>query len=202
MKEKTSKIIRVIVAFCIVVSMSCQLCACSKKPELPDKSDMLMQIIIYKEKAKFTSAFEICRQMKEYNYISDSDLESYEKNYKINSFICSYIASVTKNLKKELKDPNSLVVYGVQTEMYDTDKENLRITIRLDYGAKNSFGGMVRDSYVYRYVVDDTRDYWDDVKYAVEHHEIKKESQLNAIVNGTAEYDIVLVEELSKILGR
>ena len=209
MKRYLSKVLRVIVVFCIMVSMSCQLCACSKKTELPakselpDKSDMLLQIIQYKEQAKFTSAFEVCRKMKEYNYITDYELASYEKDYKINSFVCSRIRYVVDHLKKELKDPNSLVIYGVKTEMSDKtepwDKgEKTRIKITFDYGAKNSFGGMVRENYVYHYVVTDGKDYWDDVKYAVEHHEINKESQLDAIINGTAEYDIVGADELSK----
>lgn len=208
MKRGLSKVLKVIVVLCIMVSMSLLICACNKTATtttttLPDKSDMLLQIIQYKEQAKFTSAIEVCRKMKEYDYITDYELASYEKDYKINSFVCSRIRYVIDNLKKELKDPNSLVVYGVRTEMSDKtepwDKgEKTRIKFTFDYGAKNSFGGMVRDTYIYHFVVTDGKDQWDDVKYAVEHHEINKESQLNAIINGTADYDIVGVEELPK----
>ena len=190
MKRSMSKVIRVIVAFCIVVSMAFQLCACSNKTEvtttveLPDKQDMFNQIDEYKAQAKFTSAIELYRQMKEYDYISDKDLEFYEKKYIINSFICCWTESTIKELKGQLKDPNSLVIYGLEIRMFEN---NGLINIMLDYGATNSFGGMVRDTYINQLEV--SEDQWDEWEYAVQNHEINKDSQFDAFINGTAEYD-------------
>ena len=196
MKKYLSKVLRIIVAFCIVVSMSFQLGACSNKTgvttvELPNKQDMFNQIDEYKAQAKFTSAIELYRQMKEYDYISDKDLEFYENQYVINSFICCWAESTISYLKEDLKDPHSLVVYGIKTEMLDDGKErdDVVITVTLDYGAKNSFGGMVRDNYTRHYNVSVTLDNWDKVEYAVKNHELNKESQFDAIINGTAEYN-------------
>lgn len=192
MKRCLSKILRVIVVFCIMVSMSWQLCACSGKTEevLPNKQDMLDQIDEYKDQAKFTSVIELYRKLKLYDYISDDDLKFYEKKYEINSFVCYWIESSIEHLKEELKDPYSLVVYGVKIEMCDDeDYDDVVIELTLDYGAKNSFGGMVRENYSHLYDVSFNKDRSDDVKYAIDNHEITKESQFDAIINGTAEYD-------------
>lgn len=55
------------------------------------------------------------------------------------------------NLKKTLKDPSSLTLYKISTNVKSQKRNNeveYVYEVTLDYGARNSFGGMVRDDYV------------------------------------------------------
>jgi len=56
-----------------------------------------------------------------------------------------YNAFSYKNLKAQLKNPNSLVIYSISVkgDVYDGTEH---FDIIFDYGATNSFGGMVRDT--------------------------------------------------------
>jgi hypothetical protein len=57
------------------------------------------------------------------------------------SLVTSGRKSYQEYFNKILKDPNSLQIYD---EKYVVDEENKKVTWTIDYGAKNSFGGMVR----------------------------------------------------------
>lgn len=197
-----SKVIRVMVAFCLVVSIPCQICACSKKIEtttetttiqittLPDKQEMFHQISEYEDQAKFTSAIELSRQMYEYNYISADSLEYDEKLYIVNSFMCYSAEYAIGKIKEVLKDPHSLVVYGMTVKLKDSEYGyGPMFVITLDYGATNSFGAMVRDNYTVTQSAVGKKEDWEALEYVVKNHQIKKESQFEAILNGTAEYD-------------
>ena len=70
--------------------------------------------------------------------------------YKVSVYAVNYnnLLSATKSkLKDMLKDPSSLKVYHIWRG-YDSDGDP---TIVLDYGAKNSYGAMVRDDYCIGY---------------------------------------------------
>ena len=57
-----------------------------------------------------------------------------------------------RELKKQLKDPSSLVINDIKFYYGDYDEETMTMSyaaLKLDYNAKNSFGGSVRDKYVY-----------------------------------------------------
>jgi hypothetical protein len=57
-----------------------------------------------------------------------------------------------------LKNPNSLVIYSVTfTAKYDSTYYFFEI--KIDYGATNSFGGMVRDTYETTKTVDYAKNY-------------------------------------------
>ena len=198
MEKNLSKVISLMVAFCIVVSMPCLLCACSKKTKttteqtttLPDKEDMFHQIHEYEDQAKFTSAIELYRQMHEYNYIPADTLDINEKFYLVNSYMCHCAEYAIKKLKERLKDPHSLVVYGMNVELRDSKYGYGPVfDITLDYGATNSFGGMVRDDYTVSFTTGKGAEDWEALEYIVKNYEISKESQFEAIINGTAEYN-------------
>ena len=198
MERYLSKVIRVMVAFCIAVSLPCQLCACSKTTEttteqttsLPDKQDMFHQIHEYEDQANFTSAIELYRQMYEYNYIPADTLDINEKFYLVNSYMCHCAEYAINSLKERLKDPHSLVVYGMEVELRDSKYGYGPVyDITLDYGAANSFGGMVRDDYKTSFTTGRKDDDWEALEYIVKNYEINKESQFEALINGTAEYN-------------
>lgn len=193
MKKYFSNILKEILTLCIVVCMPLQICACNKTEitttPLPDKQEMIDQIHEYEKQAKFTSAIEIYRQMHEYGYITDADLDKQEKQYYINSYMCNVANFAIKHLKEELKDPHSLVVYGMDFELCEYDESGMIISITVDYGATNSFGGMVRDDYIKRFCTTERPEHWDDTLYIITHTDLSKESQFEAIINEEAEYD-------------
>lgn len=105
-------------------------------------------------------------------------------------------------LKEQLKDPNSLVIYG--TNIWAEEGSDY-FTIELDYGAKNGFGGMVRDNYSHEYklteneknIIYQTLKEWmdsngatiDDAAYYLSGNAyIAYDSIYEAIVNGTQTY--------------
>lgn len=58
--------------------------------------------------------------------------------------------AIENYFNENLKDPSSLVVYSKKVvENYSTSR-----WVRLDYGAKNSFGGMIRET-EYFYIIGD-----------------------------------------------
>lgn len=70
-------------------------------------------------------------------------------------FVCFSLISCDKNmsavekyLKDTLKDPESLVIYSESSVF-----ENAGVALlKVDYGAKNSFGGMVRKTYYFKII--------------------------------------------------
>jgi hypothetical protein len=196
MKKNTSKIIRVMVAFCIVVSMSLQICACNKTAPLPDKQEMFKQIHEYEDQAKFTSALELHRKMCEYGYITAEQLKEEEKYYLVYSYRCKLIKFAVDGLKDTLKDPHSLVIYGVKAEIDESrskksNDNEVIIQITLDYGAKNSFGGMVREEYQRIIGTNIDLEHRDNIQYILDISflMVDKESQFTAIIKEEAEYD-------------
>ncbi len=130
-------------------------------------------------------------------------LKTQEERTQRNYIVCRYATMAVNDLKNQLKDPGSLVIYAMHLHEDESDPTKLRITF--DYGAKNSFGGMVRDEYVASYTVSESeRDAIyqslkafmdekgatskDSVRYLCGNYNITEESQYEAIVNGTATY--------------
>jgi len=70
-------------------------------------------------------------------------------------FVCFTFVSCDKNLEavkiylgQTLKDPNSVVIYSKQVVF-----DNSGVTIlKVDYGAKNGYGGMVRSTYYFKII--------------------------------------------------
>lgn len=155
------------------------------------------------DNAKFTDAIKIYRELAKYNY-NDPDfgndaLAIRETRYTNQKIACKYFSYTVDSLKSKLKDPNSLVVYSMRI---DSNSPKGQITIIFDYGAKNGFGGMVRDTYTYTYALanydmetihEANKEHMDSVdcgkddvgKYLAGNYHIYKESQFNAIVAGT-----------------
>lgn len=52
--------------------------------------------------------------------------------------------AIQEHYKSVLKDPESFQVHSM--ELLSTEDDGLTKLYKLDYGAKNSFGGMVRDT--------------------------------------------------------
>lgn len=207
MKNNISKITRVMVAFCIVVSMSLQICACQKTEPLPDKQEMFKQIHEYEDHAKFKSAIELYRKMGEYGYLTAEDVKEYEKYYFIKSFTCYIAIFAIDGLKGTLKDPHSLVVYGMKAEIdEERSKKNdneVIIQITLDYGAKNSFGGMVREKYQRIIGTSIDLEHRDNIQYILDLSSlmVDSESQFDAIIKGEAEYDTWALNRKDQIMS-
>ena len=55
-----------------------------------------------------------------------------------------YEKAIQEHYKSVLKDPESFQVHSI--ELHSTEDDGLTKLYKLDYGAKNGFGGMVRDT--------------------------------------------------------
>jgi hypothetical protein len=63
-----------------------------------------------------------------------------------------YVLESFRQLKKLLKDPDSLVIHEDIDVIIKLDKsdDNLHYYVYFDYGARNGFGGMERDTAIFR----------------------------------------------------
>ena len=159
----------------------------------------------YEANAKFADAIKIYRKLNEYGF-KDPDFGSRstvrETRYTNQSVACKYFSWTVNSLKSQLKDPTSLVVYSMNI---DSNSPSGEIVIKFDYGAKNSFGGMVRDTYTKTYTLSESekeavyqanKTHMDSIgrtkedvgKYLSGNFQIYKASQYNAIVAGTSNY--------------
>ena len=177
-----------------------------QKPTQEEMQQMFDKAENYEANAKFKDAIEIYRQLNEYGF-DDPDFGSRskdvrERRYTNQSVACKYFSLTVSSLKSQLKDPNSLVVYSMNI---DYDSPSGKITIEFDYGAKNSFGGMVRDEYTKTYTLPESdkekiyqanKEHMDSIgstkedagKYLSGNFHIFKTSQYDAIVAGTSNY--------------
>ena len=122
---------------------------------------------------------------------------------------CGTIDRAVTKLRKELKDPDSLVVEKMQAynvKDYDEiDPNKYSFKMEIIYRAKNSFGGYVRESIVYemtltesekkalltsakRVEIDEKSAVWQNWRSDA----ASQQEEVDAVVNGTAIYDISL----------
>lgn len=94
------------------------------------------------ESAKFKSAIKLYREVFKHNSLIDKKtIHDKEYDYVIQSVLCYYFKLFVNSIKRDLRDPNSMAIYVINVK-YEDSKDKL--TIQLDYGAKNGFGGMAR----------------------------------------------------------
>ena len=129
----------------------------------------------------------------------DEALAIREKRYVHQKILSKYYESAVRDLKKQLKDPGSLTIYSMTI---DHNTPQGKLTVIFDDGAKNSFGGMVRDKFSQTYtlaeyekteVYEANQEHMDRLgltkedagRYLAGNLHISKDSQFAAIVNGT-----------------
>lgn len=113
--------------------------------------ELYLQAVECEKTAKFKSAIEIYRELYSYGYSDegysgkslDEALALREQNYACQKLLCYIHEGGVRVIKKQLKDPNSLEIYGSKL----STSEKYGYIMEYDYGARNSFGGMVRDTY-------------------------------------------------------
>ena len=216
----TKKILCVIVLMLMLV---CVLASCNDSEPLetdPPQTDppktvptqaelenMYQQASNFEENGKFKSAIELYRELYSYGFTDpdfghnglDKALAIREKRYVHQKILSQYYEFTVRNLKGQLKDPGSLVIYSMSI---DHNSPQGQLTVVFDYGAKNSFGGMVRDKFSKTYtlteyekteVYETNQNHMDGLgltkedagQYLAGNLHINTESQYNAIVNGT-----------------
>ena len=207
-----------ILLFVMLSLIACLLCSCqnatdSTNAQIPTQAELeeiFEMAQEYENNGKFKSAIELYRQLASYEFYDpdfgsqgiEKALQIRETRYLHQKILSKYYEYSVSDLKKQLKDPNSLVVYSMSLDHYSPKG---KIIVVFDYGAKNSFGGMVRDKYTKTYTLSEYEK--DDIYQASKTHmdsigrtkddagtylagnlHIHKESQFNAIVNGTNDY--------------
>ena len=113
------------------------------------------------EEGAWGGAYFLLEDLIEHGYYTEytSKMESLEHKYRITDLVNSTINYA--GLKLNLKNPNSLVIYSVTftANVSSYDPSRYIFEIKIDYGATNSFGGMVRDTYETTKTVDYAKNY-------------------------------------------
>ncbi len=203
-----------LLAILLVFAMCIGLCACGGNegnPTQEELEEMYQQAKEYENNAKFDEAIKLYRTIFIHNF-SDPDysdktpeevLEIKEHNFILQTIACKYfeyaIWLFNDEIVERLKDPDSLKIYGLTIEEDEANSD--RFYVVFDYGAANSFGGMVRDSFEAPYILED-----DEIKliygcmdssnrtaaeYLVGNYywrTIYSDTQKEAIISGTATY--------------
>ena len=173
--------------------------------------EMYDQAQKYEANANFDKAFEIYEILYE-NEFPDKDFsskglegafETRKGRYTRDAIVCQMYEYAVRSLKSVLKDPNSLQVHGILMSVNSYNSSKIDMTI--DYGAANSFGGIIRDEYICSYtlsasqredIYESLKDFMDgrgdtsakSADYLVGNYNIYKQSQYDAIVAGTCSY--------------
>lgn len=102
----------------------------------------------YYNTARFAEAIDTWQDLYDGSGCDEKFFNDKKNDAEANSILCQYISLAISELRGKLKDPSSLIIYDATiTNSYD---ENYSFTIQFDYGAKNSFGGMVRNTFTSR----------------------------------------------------
>ena len=113
------------------------------------------------EEGAWGGAYFLLEDLIEHGYYTEytSKMESLEHKYRITDLVNSTINYA--GLKLNLKNPNSLVIYSVSVtaNVSSYDSSRYIFEIKIDYGATNSFGGMVRDTYETTKTMDYAKNY-------------------------------------------
>lgn len=130
-------------------SSNTQATASTKVPTASEVKDMESRAKSFWKKGKFTDGIEIIRRLEKSNspHFTENDKKYWETKYKYYSLQCYLCNQAVQKLRNMLKDPKSLVLYGCRFTFYGSDS----VTIVLDYGGTNSFGGMERDTFRYEW---------------------------------------------------
>ena len=209
---------KILCVILFILALICMLASCNDNETLTNETvetvptqaeleNIYQQASAFEKNGKFKSAIELYRKLHSYGFTDpdfgdnglDGALEIREKRYVHQKIISKYYETAVSDLKRQLKDPGSLVVYSMAI---DNNSPQGKLTVIFDYGAKNSFGGMVRDKFSKTYtlaeyekteVYETSQDHMDSLRltkedagqYLAGNRYINKESQFNAIVNGT-----------------
>lgn len=216
-----------IVAFILAICLCVGLCACGGNgpsvthettehiPTQEEIKSMYQRAKDYEANARFDEAINLYRTVFKYGF-SEHDygsktpedvLEIKESNYILQKISCEYFGYAiwlfNDEIVKRLKDPDSLKIYSLTIE---GDKSNPdRFYVVFDYGAANSFGGMVRDTFEAPYTLKDEqvkeiyeaeKEFIDSkgctaAEYLVGNYywcTIYSDTQKEAIINGRATY--------------
>ncbi len=216
-----------LLAILLVFAMCIGLCACGGNegnptpetsehiPTQEELEEMYQQAKEYENNAKFDEAIKLYRTIFIHNFsapdYSDTTpeevLEIKERNFILQTIACKYfeyaIWLFNDEIVKRLKDPDSLKIYGLTIEEDEANSD--RFYVVFDYGAANSFGGMVRDSFEAPYTLEDdeikliygcNQDFMDSrnctaAEYLVGNYywcTIYSDTQREAVISGTATY--------------
>ena len=147
------KITSILIVFCTLLGLFCFSGCNSEKtsePSEPEKANEEIELeraLQLAEEKAWGGAYLLLDDLMERGYYLDykDKRDDIYEDYLIAEAI--YQAFSFKNLKDKLKNPDSLVIYNVHiTAKMSENGDYYYFKIIYDYGASNSFGGMVRDT--------------------------------------------------------
>ena len=167
------KFLSIVLALVIVLG----LCACggndvNPTPEttehIPTQEEleaMYQQAKNYEVNARFDEAIKLYRTLHQYGFADpdysgkglDEVLAIREERYVLQAISCQYFEYAlwlfNDEIVKNLKDPDSLIIYSLTLKEDESNPDRFKVVF--DYGATNSFGGMVRDTFEAPYSLTD-----------------------------------------------
>lgn len=160
------KITSILIVFCTLLGMFCfSSCNSAKtnEPSEPEKAKEEIELeraLQLAEEGAWGGAYLLLDDLMERGYYLDykDKRDAIYEDYLIAEAI--YRALSFKNLKDQLKNPDSLVIYNVYITAEKSEYGDYYIfAITYDYGASNSFGGMVRDTIDSSYTTKEAQKY-------------------------------------------
>ena len=175
----------------LTIVFSCLLCACgaSEKKKSPEElNQMYEQARALSKSGKFKSAFEMYKEIYAYggsganlgypDKAPDEAIKLLEGWYYGKSVWCYSLSLWVSSKKKSLIDPNSLAIYSISIDRQNIDyyRSNCIYKYYIEYGAKNSFGGMNRKTDYY-YIT--RSDIYKDIERIYELHNLGEKGYNN-----------------------
>lgn len=106
-------------------------------------AELKRQAANYDNNAQFVEAVDAWQKLYDGGGCDKEFLNARKNDARNDTIKCKYVSLAIEELRDKLKDPNSLAIYGAK--IINTYDENYSFMVQFDYGATNSFGGMVRD---------------------------------------------------------
>ena len=159
------KPIILLLIICILFTMFC-LGSCNStqdEPSLPQKTKQEIELeraLELAEEGAWLGAYCLFNDLISRGYYTEYEEKrsALYEDYLIAQAI--YQAFHFKNIKENLKNPNSLVIYNINITVEKSKySDSYYFAITYDYGASNSYGGMVRNTVTSSYSTSEAQKY-------------------------------------------
>ena len=138
------KVLCLLLTFVLLIGMT----ACKKTLSEEEAKELEDKGWEYYNTARFAEAIDTWQELYDGSGCDEKFFNDKKNDAEANSILCQYISLAISELRGKLKDPSSLIIYDAT--ITNSNDENYSFTIQFDYGAKNSFGGMVRNTFTSR----------------------------------------------------
>ncbi len=160
------KIISICLILCVLLGLMGITSCSSQKNQEPSEPEKNKQEIEFEramqlaEEGAWNGSYLLLDDLMERGYYTEykSQRDAIYEDYLIADAI--YQALSFQNLKDKLKNPDSLVIYNISiVARKNENRDRYLFEITYDYGASNSFGGIVRDTITSSFSTNEAKNY-------------------------------------------